>query len=248
MLAESSWLHIKDAKIDLIILPWGACEAHNYHLPYDTDNYQVDYVAAESARIAHQAGAKIMVLPKIPFGVNTGQMDITLDMNIYPSTQRILLRDIIETVERAGINKLLVLNGHGGNSFKTMLRELGAQFPSMLLTTCDWFSVVDHSQYFNEAGDHAGELETSVMMHIHPDLVDLSKAGDGKEYKSKVKAIRDGWAWAERRWSQVSSDTGTGNPTASSASKGEQYLHAVTHQLAIFYKELCDIDPTDMYE
>ena len=86
ILAESNWKAIKDSSIDLAILPWGATEAHNYHMPYGTDNYEADAIAAESARKAYEAGANIMVLPTIPFGVNTGQTDITLDINLYPST------------------------------------------------------------------------------------------------------------------------------------------------------------------
>ena len=80
LLAETNWKHLKDANIELAILPWGATEAHNYHLPYGTDVYEADYVAAESARKAYEQNANIIVLPTVPFGVNTGQSDIYLDI------------------------------------------------------------------------------------------------------------------------------------------------------------------------
>jgi len=54
-----------------------------------------------------------------------------LDMNMNPSTQLIVLRDVIETLNRQGIHKLIILNSHGGNDFKTMIRELGLKFPKM---------------------------------------------------------------------------------------------------------------------
>ena len=87
ILAETNWETLKDANFELAILPWGATEAHNYHLPYATDNIQADHLAAESAKRAHEKGGKVIVLPTIPFGVNTGQYDIYLDINLNPSTQ-----------------------------------------------------------------------------------------------------------------------------------------------------------------
>ncbi len=76
ILAESNWAAIKNADFEMAILPWGATEAHNYHLPYATDIYEADYIAAAAAKIAWEKGAKPIVLPTIPFGVNTGQSDI----------------------------------------------------------------------------------------------------------------------------------------------------------------------------
>jgi creatinine amidohydrolase len=117
ILAETNWKAVKDQTYDVAVLPWGATEAHNYHLPYATDTMQCDYVAAESARIAWEKGAKVIVLPTIPFGVNTGQLDIRLDINMNPSTQMAVLRDIVDVLARQQINKIVVMNGHGGNDF-----------------------------------------------------------------------------------------------------------------------------------
>src|SRR4028118_906882 len=94
ILAETNWKEVKDTAYKVAVLPWGATEAHNYHLPYATDNMQCDYVAAESARIAWEKGVKVIVLPTIPFGVNTGQLDIKLDINMNPSTQLAIIYDI----------------------------------------------------------------------------------------------------------------------------------------------------------
>jgi creatinine amidohydrolase len=76
ILAGTTWKSIKDRKIDLAVLPWGATEAHNLHLPFATDNVMVDKNAAEAAQIEWNAGSLVVVLPAIPFGVNTGQLDI----------------------------------------------------------------------------------------------------------------------------------------------------------------------------
>lgn len=249
ILAETTWKTVREAKYEVVLLPWGATEAHNYHLPYATDNIQVDYVAAEAARKAWARGAKVVVLPGIPFGVNTGQLDITLDMNLNPTTQLAILGDLVHVLARQGIPKLVVLNGHGGNDFRQVLRELQADFPTVFLSTLNWFKAADRNQYFSASGDHADELETSVMLHLVPDLVrPLSEAGDGAAKRFRIAALREGWAWAQREWSQVSADTGVGNPAAATAEKGAAFLEVVTTNIAQFLVELAAADPEDLYE
>ena len=101
-------------------------------------------------------GKKFIILPTIPFGVNTGQKDILLNINMNPSTQLYkILSDIIRVLNRQGINKLLVFNGHGGNSFTTILREIGMDYPNMFLLSADWFKSLDKRDYFENDGDHA---------------------------------------------------------------------------------------------
>ncbi|MEO7990813.1 MAG: creatininase family protein [Chryseolinea sp.] len=248
ILAENNWKTIKDSSFNVAILPWGACEAHNYHLPYGTDIIEADYVAAEAARIAWEKGGKVIVLPAIPFGVNTGQFDVKLDMNMNPSTQLLVLRDVVEVLNRHGIYKLIILNSHGGNDFKTMIRELGLQFPSMFLCQCNWYQAVDQKDFFENKDDHAGEMETSIILHLKPELVrPISEAGDGAAKKFRITAIREGWAWAERKWMKVTKDTGVGDPRKASAEKGEKYFKAVTTKVASFFFEVATADKDDLY-
>lgn len=248
MLEETNWKYVKDAKVELVVLPWGATEAHNYHLPYGTDNIQAGRIAAAAAGIAWEQGAKVMVLPAVPFGVNTGQADIRLDLNINPSTQTAILSDIIQVLNRQGIFKLMILNGHGGNNFVSILRELGLRYPAMFLSVCNWYQAVERTGYFEAEGDHADEMETSVMLYLTPEWVlPLTAAGDGTEKKLKIKAFREKWAWTERRWSQVTADTGTGDPRAATAEKGEKYFRAVTEKIGRLFIELAACDINDLY-
>lgn len=250
ILAESNWKDIKEQEIDLVILPWGATEAHNYHLPYATDNIQIDSIAAEAAGKAWKKDAKVMVLPCIPFGVNTGQTDIRLNINMYPSTQAAVLNDIIEVLNRQGFRKLLIVNGHGGNDFKTMLRELGVRYPDMFLASCNFFKSMDKSKYFDHPeGDHADEMETSLMLYLAGNLVrPLTEAGNGEGREFKVKSLRENWAWAERKWSQVTEDTGVGNPFSSTKEKGEAFFNDVTDKLSELFTDLAAADPDEMYQ
>ncbi len=247
VLAETNWKTVSGTQYDVAILPWGATEAHNFHLPYATDNIQSEALAIEAARLAWDRGAKVVVLPCVPFGVNTGQLDIPLCLNMNPSTQAALLADLVHALEVQGIRKLVIFNGHGGNDFRQMIRELQPR-TSVFLATMNWYKVGDPKAIFTDHGDHAGELETSVMMHLVPDLVrPLSEAGDGSEKRWRIGAFREGWAWAPRRWTQVSADTGTGNPALATAEKGARYAEEVTRHAADFIVELANADPNDLY-
>jgi creatinine amidohydrolase len=248
ILAESNWKAVKDTSFEVAILPWGATEPHNYHLPYGTDNYETAAIAERAADIAWRQGAKVAVLPTVPFGVNTGQLDLKLALNMNPSTQLALLTDIASAIAGQGIPKLLILNGHGGNDFKQMIRELQPRV-DLFICNINWWTCVRGADYFDEPGDHAGEMETSLMMSLQPDLLrPLSEAGAGKARKFRIAGLREGWAWTPRQWSKVTDDTGTGNPKASTAGKGEKFLVAVTERIGGFLVDLAKSDLNEMYE
>src|SRR5712692_58527 len=115
VLNELTWKTVRDARYEVAVLPWGATEAHNLHLPYSTDNVETERIAALAARHATERGARVVVLPVVPFGVNTGQLDIPLCVNLNPSTQALVLRDVATALAGQGVPKLVILNGHGGN-------------------------------------------------------------------------------------------------------------------------------------
>jgi creatinine amidohydrolase len=248
ILNELTWKTVRDARYEVAVLPWGATEAHNLHLPYSTDNVQAETVAVRAAERAWGQGAKVVVLPLVPFGVNTGQLDIPLCVNMNPSTQAFVLRDVAMGLAEQGIPKLVIVNGHGANDFRQMIRELQPQV-SVFLCTINWYKILDPKAFFSDLGDHAGELETSVMMHVAPELVlPLSEAGSGKARRFKIAAFREGWAWAPRNWRQVTDDTGSGNPAGATEEKGRRYVEAVTEKIADFFVELARADTSKMYE
>jgi creatinine amidohydrolase len=248
ILAENNWENLKEFRFELAVLPWGATEAHNYHLPYSADIIESELIAAEAARIAWEKGSRVVVLPVVPFGVNTGQRDIYLDINLNPSTQLAILKDIITVLDHQGLHKLLILNSHGGNDFKPLLRELGGSFPDMSLSVANWYQALDRKKYFDEPGDHADEMETSLLLFLRPDLVlPKEKWGEGHERKNRIGAFREGWAWTERRWPQVTDDTGIGNPQHATREKGERFFRDLTELLSGLFRDLCNTDSGNQY-
>jgi creatinine amidohydrolase len=119
----------------------------------------------------------------------------------------------------------------------------------LFLCTVNWYQIVDQKPFFSDLGEHAGELETSVMLHVAPELVrPLAEAGPGRARGFKIPGLREKWAWAPRLWRQVTEDTGVGNPAAATAEKGEKYVAALTEKLAGFLVDLAKADPKEMYE
>lgn len=247
VLAETTWQTVSETEYEVAVLPWGATEAHNFHLPYATDVIQCDHVAAEAARRAWEAGARVTVLPTVPFGVQTGQLDIPFSLNLNPSTQLAVLLDLCRALEGQGVRKLVLLNGHGGNDFRAIIRELAGK-TELFVCTVNWWACVDARPFFTEPGDHAGELETSVMMHLAPGLVlPLVEAGPGAARCFRVAGLREGWAWAPRRWTQVTEDTGVGDPAAATPERGAAFLDAVADRIAGLLTELAAADVDDLY-
>ena len=247
LLSDVSWAQARQTEYHVAVLPWGATEPHNTHLPYATDTILAGSVAAEAARLAWSEDTRVLVLPAIPFGANAMQLGLGPVIDLSLSTQMAVLRAVIRSLEAARIDRLVIVNGHGGNGFKPMLRELQGQ-TAVFLAALDWWRVADADAHFDEPGDHAGELETSAMMHLRPDLVRLDQAGDGAERPFRVQALREGWAWSPRDWRLMTADTGVGDPRAATAAKGEAFVRAATERIASFLVELAAMDPADPYQ
>jgi creatinine amidohydrolase len=248
VLAETSWADARDAAYDLAVLPWGATEPHNLHLPYATDVILAGGVATEAARRAWERGARVLVLPAVPFGSNASQLGLGPTVEMRPSTQRLVLRDVVASLEAAGIESLAIVNGHGGNDFKPIVRELQAG-TDVFLCALDWWRAADARAHFAEPGDHAGALETAAVMHLRPDLVrPLAEAGDGTARRWRVGAFNEGWAWAPRDWRQVTADTGVGDPREATPETGAAFVDACAERIAGFFADLAGMDPTDAYE
>ena len=159
ILSENNYGFVKDCRYDVAVLPTGATEPHNLHLPYGTDTFQASMIGSRVCEAAWNRGAKVIMLPPIPYGTETNQSHFPLSMNLHPSTLHQVIRDLVGSLTDSGIEKLLILNSHGGNEFKPLLRELVNQTPCKLFL-CDWFRAVSadvQTEIFESAGDHAGE-------------------------------------------------------------------------------------------
>ena len=119
----------------------------------------------------------------------------------------------------------------------------------MFLCVTNWFKLGSDSGVFEKPGDHADEMETSLILHLTPELV-LPKEdwGEGKEFKNKIKAFSEGWAWTERPWSKVTQDTGVGDPSKATKEKGETFFNLVCAKMGKLLVDISNADINDLYQ
>lgn len=246
-LFTSCYGNVKDGKYDLVLLPWGSTEPHNLHLPYGTDCILSHAIAIDAARQANeQCQVNCMVLPPVFMGSqNPGQRELMFCIHSRYETQKAILTDIVDSLHHQGLRKMVIINGHGGNVFKSMIRDLAVDYPDFLLFTTEWYTIVPPSGYFEEKDDHAGELETSVMLHYHPEWVEMELAGTGESKPFALPSLNEKTAWTPRNWQRVTRDTGIGNPKKATAEKGKRYAAEVTRRLTLLLTEIARHD--DIY-
>src|SRR4051794_15209968 len=233
-LAELNYGQIKGKPpFEVAVLPLGATEPHNLHLPYGTDTYQVEVIAERACARANEAGARVLQLPALPYGTETNQMRFPLAMNLNPSTVARVITDLVESLATHGVRKCVLLNGHGGNDLKWVLRELHRTTPVQLFL-CNWYKVASdrHKAIFDDAGDHAGELETSMGLAHFADLVVMEQADPGSMAQTRFESVNRGWVEITRPWHLLTTNTGAGDPRPATAAKGEQLTEIVVERLA----------------
>ena len=224
---------LKSDPPNIVILPWGATEAHNNHLPYASDVIEAVAFAEESAQRAQDMGARVVVLPVLPFGNNAQHLDQSVTIHINTTTAYSLLRDIVDSLISQKIDRLLIVNSHGGNNFKPIVRDLQKEFP-ILIIVADILEMVPESvqELFDSPGDHAGELETSLMMYLSSGKIDTKVAGAGKKNQFEISGLDQPGIWTPRPWHHIHPDTGSGNPAGASIEKGEKYFDLVCEALS----------------
>jgi creatinine amidohydrolase len=240
-LVEQNHAFVREQHWEVAVLPFGATEPHNLHMPYGTDNYEVEAVGERCCEKAYRSGARVMLLPTIPYGVNTNHLKIpgALACSVTPSTLLSILRDLVDSLERQGVRKLVLLNGHGGNELKPLMRELHHR-TSVFLCLCDWFRMAAdvYPKIFEQPGEHADEVETSLGLAFFPELVHVELADDGAARPSRFEAINRNWISITRPWHLVSANTGLGNPRNANAEKGRRLMEVLVERLAKFLVDL----------
>ncbi|WP_165231114.1 creatininase family protein [Aquisphaera insulae] len=239
-LADITYGQVKSSPpFEVAVLPMGATEPHNLHLPYGTDTFQVDLIGDRACAYATERGARVVLLPAIPYGTETNQMEFPLAMNLNPSTLCRVITDLVESLEHHGIRKLLLLNGHGGNDFKWILRELH-RTSRVRLFLCNWYKVAfdGYESIFEKKDDHAGEMETSMGLAHFADRVTLGAADAGAVRPSRFEAVNRGWVEITRPWHLLTTNSGSGDPHAATAEKGEAVTQRVVERIGAFLTEL----------
>ena len=228
-LSEATWTEVRDADTRLALLPVGSTEQHGPHAPLGTDAYHAESVAAAAAE---RHDAPVAVGPTIPVGIAEEHRDFDGTLWVSPEVFRRYVRETISSLAHHGLDRVVVVNGHGGNI--DALREVTAtvtRHDAAYAVPFTWFESVGEDS--TEMG-HAGPLETSLLLATHADLV----ADD------RFEAARDGGSERWGEWcdgvnlavdSATFTENGTvGDPTRASAEWGEDLLtRAATALVAV---------------
>jgi creatinine amidohydrolase len=241
ILHEATYRQLLDLKPNVAVLPWGATEAHNYHLPHGTDVIEATSLGEAAVTAANAKGAKCVLLPTVPFGNNNTQLTQVATITMRTATQLAVLRDVADSLVRQGINRLVLLNFHGGNEFKPLIRDVMLDIPIFIVQANGYALAPAVKKLMDDpAGDHADEFETSLLLHLTPQWVaPLSEAGDGEQTRSKLPALTGTpGVWAPREWKAATKDTGIGNPKKATAEKGARCFALLVEALTPVLVEL----------
>ena len=230
---------ISRRQYEVAVIPTAAIEAHNRHLPEGTDFIHTTYVARRSCELAWPQCQSVLCLPTIPFGVDCNQMAFPMAVHVSQAVLDAMLCEIIGSLRKHGLRKMVIVNGHGGNDFSPLVRQVQCDL-DVHVFLCNWWTVGHdrYSEFFDRPDDHAGQFESSVMMALCGELVEAEAAGDGRTRPFCLEGLREGWVKTSRNFAQLNDHCAVGDPREASAQRGQAYLDLVTQRLSSFLVEL----------
>jgi creatinine amidohydrolase/Fe(II)-dependent formamide hydrolase-like protein len=228
-------------EIDIALLPVGSVEQHGLHLPLDTDAYDADYLARRVGEAC--SNPKPLVLPVISYGVSYHHDGFRGTVSISNDTLAKLVYDIGISVSRNGIKKLVIINGHGGNSpaLNYAAQMINRDVHIFVCVDTGETSDVDIYKLVDTPNDvHAGEVETSMSLVVRPQLVKMDQAQ--KEIPEFSNSYLDftskrGVPWYAHT-QKISSDGVMGDPTKASAEKGKKFWEIMIAHLVALVEDL----------
>ena len=214
------------------LLIFGACENHGDHMPFGSD-FIMPFELAK--RVAARYGKKIVIFPPIPYGVSSHHKDFFMTISFEPDTMMNVIRDILQSLVNNNIRRILIINGHDGNIAPIELasRIIKERNPRVVISCLEsWWTLVGSidKELFNvwEGLGHGGEAETSAMLAVRPDLVNMTVAP--KDVIPKLPDnVRIYWKFNEL------TDTGaTGAPRKATRTKGDKIISILENILLAF--------------
>ncbi len=253
ILGELTWPEAEKRfkEVDLVLLPVGSIEQHGPHLPLDTDAFDAEYLAKE---VAERCNApKPVVLPLIPYGVSYHHEDFTGTISISPETLSKLVYEIGMSVARRGIKKLVIINGHGGNSPALHYAAQMINRDARIFTCVDTgeSSDPDIAALAETPNDvHAGEIETSTTLAIRPHLVRLESASKfipefSSRYLNFTSKRHVSWY---TRTAKISPNGVLGDPTKADRKKGEKMWKLMVRHLVQLVEDLKGLSLEEIYQ
>lgn len=226
LLENLTWPEVKRLKpaTKVVVLPLGSFEQHGHHLPLTTDT---DIVTAVARGVERRHAKKILCLPTLWPGHSPHHLFFpgTLSVSQMPYIQLVI--ELCRSMVKMGAKKVLLLNGHGGNDvpLRAVVRELKTEFPRVRVVFVSYWTLA------NLGIRHACEIETSIMLHLHPGRVKMKLA------RRDGPSARNSPAFVVNEFHEISKTGTVGDPTRATAAKGKQFLEKIVSDVAGFADE-----------
>ena len=232
----------------LVVIPIAAVEQHGPHMPTGTDTILCTAIAEA---LENRLAEKILLTPTIWLGASAHHLRLGSTLDSALDTYVATLCDVARSLLDDGYRRVAFLNGHGGNidPMKMAVRVLQPSYPDALLAAGCYWSVAEAQREEILEGDHkfvghACEFETSLMMHVRPELVDQSRLADAGEL---VDDALDGF-YISRDMAQRTREGCTGRPDLATAEKGERLFDSIVDRLVVAAQKLLDQPLGTTYE
>lgn len=245
---EQTWPTIRSLdKQTPVVVPLGSLEQHGPHMPLFVDTIQVMAVAE---RVEQRLKDRILMLPTQWLGSSEHHLDFPGTISLPPAIYMQMIQYITRCILSAGFKRIFFLNGHGGNEVpaSAALGELTGRddkADSVLLAFASWWSVGKDAMDADKNGmqtprlTHACEYETSMILHLRPDLVKMDQIRESKP------VLDNRWTHAEmggkvttfHRWRRITPSGSMGHPSAATAQKGKGMLEGVVNETTAFLQD-----------
>jgi creatinine amidohydrolase len=235
----------EDLPARVIVISTGHTEQHGYHLPLSTDTLIVEALASQLSTLSPQ---EVICLPAWPYGVSTHTREFPGTLNLGGRVFEDFFLAVIERLVSLGVEKIYFSNGHGGNhSFLVnVTKYAGERYPHTFIAT-EWLHTTGPElATFRQSAiggmGHGGELETSYILHLRPDLVKMDRATREVEFIRTANYYMDwiegGSLVANPPWTDDTLSGIYGDGTLGTAAKGQIWLQAAANQKMAIIKEI----------
>lgn len=218
-LAESAWPGVPDRPV--VLVPIGSTEQHGPHLPMATDALIANAVAlAVARRLNAVASCAVLVAPALPYGASGEHQAFPGTVSIGHDALRCVLVELVRSLS-VWAGRVIFVNGHGGNAstLRGVIDQMRFEQQSVSSVTCAFESASDA---------HAGHDETSVMLHLHPELVAMSRAEAGNPAPLS-ELLPELMAWGVR---PIAENGILGDPTKATADAGRVMFDGLVDRIA----------------
>jgi creatinine amidohydrolase len=232
-LYEMTWPEVRAVDRDrtVVIAPIAACEQHSRHLATFTDSVLCGGV---TEAIEKRLTQRVMLLPLLWFGASDHHLPFGATLTANVDTHITMLCELLTPLLNDGFRRIMIVNGHGGNidTLHVALRRLQPRYPNALLTGASYWEMAEPEIARRCAGPrksvgHACEVETSMMMHLRPDLVRPREIADDPE--SLPDALRG--LYIAKDMGQRTDHGAVGYPELATPEKGAQFLAAIVDRV-----------------